>query len=137
MRNASRRNMIEPVADRVLIQQLDPEEETRGGILLPDIAKRDSQQEGIVVAVGPGPSMNDEGKLLVPIEVKPGDHVLFTRYGRSYFKHDEIEYCMIRKHNIYAKIDCSKPHSVVANHHCEMRGKLDGARQPTIADAYK
>lgn len=128
--------MIEPVADRVIIQAITRDKVTKGGIHIPDNAHEEVPQEGIVIAVGPGPSITDDGKKMTPIEVEVGDHILFTKYGRSEFKHDGIPYIVIRKHNCYAKIDCKKPHAVVANHICEMRGKLDKAHQPTIADRY-
>lgn len=129
--------MISPVGDRVIVQEIQRRTHSRGGLVLPENRKEDTNQEAIVIAVGPGPSIADNGKVLTPIEVKPGDHILFTRYGRSPFEHGGVKYVTIRKHNIYALIDCSQPHEIVANHDCEMRGKLDHARQPTIADEYK
>lgn len=63
-----------PLHDRVLIESLDSEEKTSGGIIIPDTAK-EKPQEGKVIAVGPG-SKNDAGKL-APLDVKVGDHVLF------------------------------------------------------------
>src|SRR3989344_4612683 len=70
---------IRPLADHILIEPLKQEEKTKSGILLPETAEKERPEQGKVVAVGPG-KMTDEGKL-VPMEVKPGDVVLFTKYG--------------------------------------------------------
>jgi len=125
--------MIKPVGDRVLIQELPHEEKTIGGVYLPDSAQQQYPQEGVVLAVGPGPSISDTGKKLTPIEVEPGDHILFTKYGRSYFKHGDKEYIMIRKMNIYAKIECDKRHPVTT-YKCPKRA--ESIHQTSIADAY-
>jgi len=74
---------IQPMGDKVLVRPLSQEETTKSGIVLPDVAK-EKPQEGEVVAVGPGKYV--DGKL-VPLEVKKGDKILFTKYGPT-----EIEF---------------------------------------------
>src|SRR3979411_1277969 len=67
-----------PLHDRVVVRRIDAEEKTKGGIIIPDTAK-EKPQEGEVVAVGPGP--RDDRGALVPLEVKPGDRVLFGKWS--------------------------------------------------------
>ena len=67
-----------PLHDRVVVRRIDAEEKTKGGIIIPDTAK-EKPQEGEVVAVGPG--ARDDRGALVPLEVKPGDRVLFGKWS--------------------------------------------------------
>ena len=76
---------IRPLEDRVVIQQIEAEEKTAGGIVLPDTAK-EKPQEGTVLAVGPG-RLNDKGERVKP-EVKTGDTVLYARYSGTDVKVD-------------------------------------------------
>jgi chaperonin GroES len=69
---------IRPLGDRVLVQPLEEQEVKKGGIIIPDTAK-EKPQEGKIVQVGPG--KRDEAGKLVPMEVKKGDKVLFSKYG--------------------------------------------------------
>jgi chaperonin GroES len=69
---------LRPLFDKMIVRREDPEEKTPGGIILPDVAKQ-RPQRGKVLAVGEG-KFDDEGKRL-PMEVQPGDTVLFTLYG--------------------------------------------------------
>ena len=70
--------MIRPLQDRVIVKRLDAEEQTAGGIIIPDTAK-EKPQEGEVVAVGPGKRL-DNGSLQ-EMGVKQGDKILFSKYG--------------------------------------------------------
>ena len=70
---------ISPLADRVVLRSLEGQEQTRGGLFIPDTAK-EKPQEGEIIAVGPG--RYDEGKR-VPMELKVGDKVLFGKYSGS------------------------------------------------------
>ena len=74
---------IRPLHDRVIVQRLAEEERTRGGIIIPDTAK-EKPQKGKVVSTGKG-KVTEDGKLL-PLEVKPGDEVLFGKYSGTEFK---------------------------------------------------
>ena len=77
---------FEPLGDRVVIKQLEQEEVSRGGLVLPDTAK-EKPQEGEVIAIGPG-RITDEGKRL-PMELKVGDKILYARYAGTEVKGDE------------------------------------------------
>ncbi|HEY8505035.1 MAG TPA: co-chaperone GroES [Gemmataceae bacterium] len=92
---------IRPLDDRIVIEAVEAEEKTTGGILLPDTAKQ-KPQRGKVLAVGPG-KMNDKGERTPP-NVKVGDEVLFARYGGSEVELDGKEYKILRESDILAKI---------------------------------
>ena len=83
---------IKPLGERVLIKLLESEEMTQGGIYIPDTAK-EKPQEGEVVAVGPGRTLDDGKK--APMEVKVGDIVLFAKYSGTEFKRDGVEYMLL------------------------------------------
>jgi len=93
---------IKPLGDRVLIEPLR-EEKKRGGIILPDTVEKERPEKGKVVAVGPG-KVDDNGKK-IPINVKKGDKVLFTKYGPNEIKVDEKEYLIAREEDILAIIE--------------------------------
>ena len=86
-----------PLHDRVLIQSLDSEEKTSGGIIIPDTAK-EKPQEGKVIAVGPG-AKSDDGKT-TPMDVKVGDHVLFGKWSGTEVKIDGKEYSIMKESDI-------------------------------------
>jgi chaperonin GroES len=88
---------IQPLGDRVVVEPLEAEEKTAGGILIPDTAK-EKQQRGKVIAVGKG-RINDEGKV-TPLEVKVNDQVLFGRYSGSEIKIAGTEYLIIKEDDI-------------------------------------
>lgn len=89
---------IKPLSDRVLVKPLESEEKTKSGIVIPDSAKEKSQ-EGEVVAIGSGKWI--DGKQ-VPLDVKVGDKVLFSKYGGDEIKQDGIEYKILREEDILA-----------------------------------
>ena len=86
-----------PLHDRVLIQSLDSEEKTSGGIIIPDTAK-EKPQEGKVIEVGPG-AKSDDGKT-TPMDVKVGDHVLFGKWSGTEVKIDGKEYSIMKESDI-------------------------------------
>ena len=88
---------IRPLNDRVLVKRLEEEEKTKGGIIIPDSAK-EKPAEGEVVAVGPG-RLDDKGKR-VPVELKAGDRVLFSKYGGTDVKLDGEDYLIMREDDI-------------------------------------
>jgi chaperonin GroES len=92
---------IRPLEDRVVIQQIEAEEKTAGGIVLPDTAK-EKPQRGKVIAVGPG-KMLDSGER-ASIGVKEGDEVLFGKYAGTDIKVDGEEIKILRESDILAKI---------------------------------
>jgi chaperonin GroES len=93
---------IKPLGDRVLIEPLR-EEKKKGGIILPETVDKERPEKGKVVAVGPG-KKDDNGKLM-PMNVKKGDIVLFTKYGPNELKLDEKEYLIAREEDILAIIE--------------------------------
>jgi chaperonin GroES len=88
---------VRPLHDRILVRRMAEEEKTAGGIIIPDTAK-EKPQRGEVVATGKGRIMED-GKVL-PLEVKAGDKVLFSKYSGTELKLDGIEYLMIREEDV-------------------------------------
>jgi chaperonin GroES len=93
---------IRPLEDRVVVEPLEAEEKTAGGILLPDTA-REKPQRGKVVAVGPGRT-NDDGKK-VTMTVAVGDEVLYGRYAGNEIEHDGKEYKIMRESDLLAKVE--------------------------------
>lgn len=92
---------INPLDDRVVVQPVDAEEVTAGGIVLPDSA-REKPQRGKVVAVGPG-RLLDSGERSA-VGVKEGDEVLYGKYGGTDIEVDGGEYKILRESDILAKI---------------------------------
>lgn len=88
---------VRPLHDRILVRRMAEEERTAGGIIIPDSAK-EKPQRGEVVATGKGRIMED-GKVL-PLEVKAGDKVLFSKYSGTELKLDGAEYLMIREEDV-------------------------------------
>lgn len=93
---------IRPLSDRVVVQILESEEKTKGGIFLPDTAKEKPQQ-ATVVAVGPGKTLEDGTK--APMDVKAGDIVLFAKYSGTEVKLDGAEYLVIAEKDILAVVE--------------------------------
>ena len=94
---SERSSKIQPLGDRVLVEPLEAEDKTSGGIIIPDTAK-EKQQRGKVIAVGKG-RVNDEGKI-TPLEVKANDLVLFGRYSGSEIKVGPNDYLIIKEDDI-------------------------------------
>jgi chaperonin GroES len=86
-----------PLHDRVVVERVTAEEKTAGGIIIPDTAKEKPQQ-GKIVAVGPGG--RDENGKLIPIDVKPGDRVLFGKWSGTEVKIDGHEYLIMKESDI-------------------------------------
>ena len=95
---------ITPLHDRVLVRRLEEKETVKGGIIIPDSAK-EKPQEGEVIAVGAG-KVNDKGDR-IPLDVKPGDKVLFGKYSGNDIKIDDEEYMILKEDDILAKISGS------------------------------
>ena len=88
---------IRPLQDRILVKRLDEEEKTKGGIIIPDTAK-EKPQEGKVIAVGGG-KVSEDGKVL-PLDVKKGDRVLFSKYSGTEVTLDGEEHLIIREDDV-------------------------------------
>jgi len=93
---------IRPLNDRILVQRLEQEEKTSGGIIIPDSAK-EKPAEGKVIAVGNG-KLNDAGQR-VAMEVKVGDRVLFSKYGGTDVKLDGEDYLIMREDDILGVVE--------------------------------
>ena len=90
---------IRPLQDRILVKRVDEEETTSGGIIIPDSAK-EKPQEGLVVAVGPGKTL-DNGSIAEPA-VNAGDRILFSKYAGTDVNVDGDEHIIIREDDILA-----------------------------------
>ena len=86
-----------PLHDRVVIERIDPEAKTAGGIIIPDTAKEKPQQ-GEAVAVGPGG--RDEAGKLIPIDLQVGDRVLFGKWSGTEVKIDGVELLIMKESDI-------------------------------------
>ena len=93
---------LQPLADRVVVKALDREEKTKSGIVLPDTAK-EKPQEGEVLAVGAG-KVGDDGKR-IPLEVKVGDRVVYSKYGGTEVKIDGAEYLILKESDVLAIVN--------------------------------
>src|SRR6204780_2629136 len=91
---------IAPLHHRVLVRRLEEKESVKGGIIIPDTAK-EKPQEGEVIAVGSG--RREKGEV-IPLDVKPGDRILFGKYSGSDIKVDDEEYLIMKEDEILAKI---------------------------------
>lgn len=94
--------MIRPLGERVVVKPMPSEEKTKSGIVLPDSAK-EKPQEGEVVAVGSGKILETGQR--VPIDLKPGDKILFSKYAGNEVKIDEVEYLIMREADILGVIE--------------------------------
>jgi len=93
---------IKPLQDRILVQRVEEEQTTKGGIIIPDTAK-EKPIEGKIVAVGSG-RVGDDGKK-IPLEVKKGDRVLFGKYGGTEVKIEGVEYLIMREDDVLGIIE--------------------------------
>lgn len=93
---------VRPMQDRVLVTRLEPEQTSKGGIIIPDTAK-DKPMEGRVVAVGSG-SRTESGTVR-PLDVQAGDRVLFAKYSGTEIKVDGEEHLILRENDILAVLE--------------------------------
>lgn len=89
---------LKPLGDRIVVKPIEKEEKTKSGIVLPDTAK-EKPQEGEVVAVGPGKYEKGER---VPMEVKVGDRVIYSKYGGTEVKIEGEEYLILSQSEVLA-----------------------------------
>ncbi len=88
---------IKPLADRVVVERIEEEEVKKGGIIIPDTAK-EKPQKGKVIAVGPG-RKTDDGKV-IPVDVKEGDVVIFSKYAGTEIEIGDKKYLIMREDEI-------------------------------------
>ena len=101
--SACKNMTIKPLADHILIEPLEEEQKTASGILLPETAEKEKPEQGKVIAVGPG-KKTEEGKV-IPMDVKEGNVVLFTKYGPNEVKIEDKEYLIVREEDILAILE--------------------------------
>jgi chaperonin GroES len=97
---------LKPLADRVVVRPLTDEEAgtvSKSGIIIPDTAKKDKPEQGIVMAVGAG-KWDEDGEKRIPMEVKVGDKVMFSKYGFDEVKVEDKEYYVLSESSILAII---------------------------------
>jgi chaperonin GroES len=92
-----RKMKLRPLQDRILVQRVEEETTTKGGIIIPDTAK-EKPAEGKVMAVGSG-KVGDDGKR-IPLEIKAGDRILFGKYSGSEVKIEGEEFLIMREDDV-------------------------------------
>lgn len=93
---------VRPLGDRVIVRPLTDAESgtvSTSGIIIPDSAKKEKPEQGIVIAVGPG-KWNEDGDARLPLEIKVGDKVIFSKYGFDEVKVDGKEYFIVGEASI-------------------------------------
>ena len=93
---------IKPLEDRIVIKQVEAEQTTASGLVIPDTAK-EKPQEGTVVAAGPG-RWNEDGDGRVALDVKVGDVVIYSKYGGTEVKVDGEEYLILSARDVLATL---------------------------------
>lgn len=93
---------LKPIQDRVLVKREDAEEKTSGGIIIPDTSK-EKPSKGVVVAVGDG--ARDEKGNIIPMTLKVGDKVFFTKWGGTEVKIDNEDLLIMKESDILAIIE--------------------------------
>jgi chaperonin GroES len=93
---------LRPLHDRLIVERLEEDDKTKGGIIIPDAAK-EKQQRGKVVAIGKG-KLQEDGSLR-PLDVKAGDVVLFGKYSGTEVKIDNEERLIIREDDVLAVVE--------------------------------
>jgi chaperonin GroES len=91
-----------PLYDRILVERVESEEVTKGGIILPDTAKEKPQQ-GKIIAVGKG-RRTEDGKV-IPLELKKGDTILFGKYSGSEIKIEGVEYLIMKEDDVLGLVE--------------------------------
>ncbi|MGA7614809.1 MAG: co-chaperone GroES [Thermoanaerobaculia bacterium] len=93
---------VRPLYDRILVKRVEPKEQLRGGIIIPDTAK-EKPLEAEVIAVGEG-KFTEDGKR-IKLDVKKGDRVLIGKYSGTEIKLDEVEYTILREDEVLAIVE--------------------------------
>ena len=96
---------IKPLSDRVLVLRIEEDEQTTGGIIIPDTAK-EKPQEGKVVAAGPG-RLDENGKR-IPVAVKKNDRILFGKYAGTEIQIEGVEHIIMREDDILGIVEKKK-----------------------------
>ncbi|GAA3762626.1 co-chaperone GroES [Salinactinospora qingdaonensis] len=96
------KTVLKPLEDRIVVKQLEAEQTTASGLVIPDTAK-EKPQEGQVLAVGPG-RLDDKGNR-VTVDVNVGDVVLYSKYGGTEVKYDNEEYLVLSARDVLAVVE--------------------------------
>jgi len=102
---------LTPLGDRLIVEPLEEEQTTVGGIVLPDTAV-EKPQRGSVIAAGPGARNNETGDR-IPMDVAQGDTVVFSKYGGTEIRIEGTDYLILRESDVLAKV-VGKPAKVKA-----------------------
>ena len=94
---------IKPLEDRILVQTLEAEQTTASGLVIPDTAK-EKPQEGTVIATGPG-RFDEDGDKRIPLDVKVGDIVIYSKYGGTEVKYNGQDYLLLSARDILAIVE--------------------------------
>ena len=94
---------IKPLEDRILVQQLEAEQMTASGLVIPDTAK-EKPQEGKVLAVGPG-RFDDEGENRIPLDITVGDTVIYSKYGGTEVSYNGEDYLLLFARDVFAVVE--------------------------------
>ena len=94
---------IKPLEDRILVQTLEAEQTTASGLVIPDTAK-EKPQEGTVIATGPG-RFDEAGEKRIPLDVKVGDIIIYSKYGGTEVKYNGQEYLLLSARDILAVVE--------------------------------
>jgi Co-chaperonin GroES (HSP10) len=93
---------LKPLGDRLIVEPVEEEETTASGIVLPDTAK-EKPQKGKVLAVGDG-NWDEDGEKRIPLDVKEGDEILYSKYGGTELKIDGKDLLVLRESDVLAKV---------------------------------
>ena len=93
---------VKPLNDRILVVRVEEENKTKGGIIIPDTAK-EKPFEGKIVAVGPG-KLDDKGNR-IPLDVKQGDRILFSKYAGTEIKINGVEHLFMKEDDILGIVE--------------------------------
>ena len=91
---------IKPLEDKILVEALEAETTTASGLVIPDTAK-EKPQEGEVIAVGPG-RFNEDGDERIPLDIKVGDKVIYSKYGGTEVKYSGEEFLILSARDVLA-----------------------------------
>jgi chaperonin GroES len=94
---------IKPLHDRVIVRRIEEAGKSAGGIFIPDTAHKDKPQQGEVIAVGEGRVKEDGTRQ--PLDVRVGDHVVFSKYGGNEVKIDDEELLILKEDDIYGIVE--------------------------------
>ena len=94
---------IKPLEDRILVHPLDAEQTTASGLVIPDTAK-EKPQEGKVLAVGPG-RFDEDGENRIPLDIREGDTVIYSKYGGTEVKYNGQEYLILSARDVLTIIE--------------------------------